>query len=315
MIPPDTDTLSTLLGWRRAGFEVDLVTVVNTWGSAPRPVGSIAAVRADGAVAGSVSGGCIERQLAQSRQRDACVSTSCLRVGDDTARAVGLSCGGELELVFESIRQTASIESVLQAMTRHKRVLRELEVETGNIVLRDATAQDTFSWDGQRLCRIFGPRWRLLLIGAGELSRHVAQMALMLDFDVVVCEPRMPFREAFEIPQITLVDELPDDAVAAYVGDLHSAVLALSHDPTLDDLALEQALGTECFYIGALGSTRSHARRRQRLDAQGVDALALERISAPIGIDIGSRTSAEIAVSVVAELIERRAALAYGPSA
>lgn len=304
---PDIETLQAVRDWRRAGHGVDLVTVAATWGSAPRPVGSIAAVRDDGAVVGSVSGGCIERQLVEARRDSGALSETTLVVGDDAARAVGLTCGGKLELVFEAVDDVGSIEQVLEALAARRRVARVTDAATSRSQVRDAGPDDSFAWDGHTLSRVYGPDWRVLIVGAGELSRHVARFALALDFEVVVCEPRAPFREAFDIEGAQLLDELPDDAVEAHASDAHSAVLALTHEPSLDDLALEEAVGAACFHIGALGSKRSHAKRRDRLMSLGVSGSAIDKISAPVGLDIGSRTAAEIAVSIVAELIAVRA--------
>ena len=310
----DTDLLRTLVRWRRAGRGVQLVTVASTWGSSPRPPGSMAIVRDDGAVAGSVSGGCIERQLVEARTSDA-VGVNTTIVGDDDARRVGLTCGGRLELVFEEIGDPGPFERVLEALGERRRTVRETDVDARTSVLVDAGPHDGFAWDGRTLRRPFGPGWRVLLIGAGELSRHVARFALALDFEVIACEPRAPFREAFDVAGATLVDELPDDAVAAHASDARSAVLALAHEPTLDDLGLEAALAARCFHVGALGSRRSHAKRMERLSGLGVSPDALARISAPVGLDIGSRTAAEIGVSIAAELVRARARAAAAPDA
>lgn len=258
-------------------------------------------------VVGSVSGGCIERQLFETRREPGTVSGSTLTIGDDAARAVGLTCGGTLELIFDSVDDPETIEAVLVALHERRRIVRTTDVATGLSLVRDATNEDAFTWDSKQMSCVFGPSWRVLLIGAGQLSRQVAQFAIALDFDVVVCEPRAPFREAFNIDGALLVDELPDDAVTNHTTDARSAVLALAHEPSLDDLALEEALGAECFYIGALGSRRSHEKRAERLRSIGISASDIPRISAPVGIDIGSRTSAEIAVSIVAELVATRA--------
>lgn len=314
MPPPDVDILRTLVAWRRAGRGVQLVTVASTWGSSPRPPGSIAIVRDDGAVAGSVSGGCIERRLAEARVAGTAttgIGIEALSVGDDDARRVGLTCGGRLELVFEEIDDPAPFERVLDALAARRRIVRETDVDARRSTLvdvpRDADRDDGFAWDGRTLRRPFGPDWRVLLIGAGELSKHVARFCLALDFEVIVCEPRPPFRSDFDVAGATLVDELPDDAVLGHAADARSAVLALTHEPTLDDLALEAALGARCFHVGALGSARSHAKRRERLGALGVREADLARVSAPVGLDIGSRTAAEIGVSIAAELVLARA--------
>ena len=309
MDTPDAELLRTLIDWRRAGRGVQLVTVASTWGSSPRPPGSIAIVRDDGAVAGSVSGGCIERQLVEARTgADARVAVDALTVADDDARRVGLTCGGRLELVFEDVDDPGEFERLARALASRERLVRVTDVDARSSTLREAEGSgDAFAWDGHTLVRPFGPGWRVLLVGAGELSRHVARFALALDFEVIVCEPRAPFREAFDVDGALLVDELPDDAVAARATDARSAVLALAHEPTIDDLALEEALGSDCFHVGALGSRRSHAKRVDRLRGLGVAPGAMERISAPVGLDIGSRTAAEIGISIAAELVRARA--------
>ncbi len=320
MTSPDADLLRTLVAWRRAGHAVQLVTVASTWGSSPRPPGSMAVVRDDGAVAGSVSGGCIERQLAEARSAPtrtggsvaARIDIEALTVGDDDARRVGLTCGGRLELVFEEIDDPAPFERILDALDARRRTVRTLDVDARRAGLADAGPSDAFAWDGRTLRRPFGPGWRVLLVGAGELSKHVARFCLALDFEVIACEPRAPFRADFDVAGVALLDELPDDAVAAHASDERSAVLALTHEPTLDDLALEQALGAACFHVGALGSRRSHAKRVERLSAQGVPPAALARISAPVGLDIGSRTAAEIGISIAAELVRARARAMVG---
>lgn len=304
----ESETLQTLLEWRRAGHSVDLVTVAATWSSAPRPPGSMAVVRDDGAVAGSVSGGCIERELVAARRTNAKVHDATLVVSNHAAQAIGLTCGGELNLIFDSVDNLGTIEAVVHALGNRQRLVRTTNVCNGTASIREATPADRFAWDGTHLQCVHGPAWRVVLIGAGQLSRYVARFAQAVDFDVVVCEPRAAFREGFDIDGAKLIDALPDDAVADYASDSQTAVLALTHEPTLDDLALEEALGADCFHIGALGSLQSHEKRIARLSSLGVLPETMDRISAPVGIDIGSRSAAEIAVSIVAELVAARAA-------
>lgn len=293
--------------WLDAGHAVDLVTVAATWGSSPRPPGSLAAVRDDGRLVGSVSGGCIEKQLVEDASTRGEMRVTSHQIADEDARRVGLTCGGRLELVFESLYSSRELAPIIEALDGRRRIVREIDVDARAVELRDATSASDFSWDGRVLSRVFGPGWRVLLIGAGELSRFTAGFARAVDFDVVVCEPREPFRDTFAIDGVNVVDVLPDEAVTEYARDERSAVLALSHDPTLDDLALQEALAARSFHIAALGSLKSHAARRRRLTFLGVDDTSLERISAPAGLDIGSRTAAEIALSIVAELVQARA--------
>jgi len=306
----DRTLLDTAMRWLDAGHRVELVTVARTWGSSPRPVGSMAAVRGDGRISGSVSGGCVETRLVEAAEGR--THTSAHVITDEEARRVGLTCGGRLELVFEPVDDASTLAPLVQALDDRRRMVRRLDVVTQVASLEDADGDTAFDWNGRVLQRVFGPAWRVLLVGAGELSRHVAAFALALDFDVIVCEPRAPFRDSFDVAGVQLVDLLPDDAVACFARDARSAVLALSHEPSLDDLALEAALGADCFHVAALGSTRSHARRLQRLAFLGVDAVSTARISAPAGLAIGSRTAAEIGVSIAAELVARRAGVREG---
>ncbi len=302
----DIEVLTGARDWLRAGHRVELVTVARTWGSSPRPVGSMAAVREDGAIVGSVSGGCVERELAESFVGKHETRALAHQVDDDEARRFGLSCGGRLELVFETLDDPELLTSLIEQIRARRRIRRISIVGESGTATEIAGPRDGFSYDGRTLQQVFGPDWRMVIIGAGQLSRYVAEFARTLDFDIIVCEPREPFRLAWQVEGIVPVDLLPDDAVNDQGLDDRAAVLALSHDPALDDLALLEALQGNAFYVGALGSRRSHEKRCQRLRSLGVENDALSRIRAPIGLDIGSRTSAEIAVSIVAELVATR---------
>lgn len=305
----DREVLKQCVDWLSAGRTVELVTVARTWGSSPRPPGSLAAVRDDGVLVGSVSGGCVEKQLSESFRGLDKAKSFTHRIDDDDARRFGLACGGELELVFETLENASSIQSVLERLDQRRRVLRTVEVGTATATLDEASRETRFAWDGKTLRQVFGPAWRVLIIGAGQLSRYTAQFAQALDFEVIVCEPRPEFREAWTLEQVPVMADLPDDAVLASATDAQSAVLALTHDPNLDDLALIEALPSEAFYVGALGSTRNYERRCKRLVGLDVPPEAVERLRGPIGLDIGSRTSAEIAISIMAELIQVRRSL------
>jgi xanthine dehydrogenase accessory factor len=179
-------------------------------------------------------------------------------------------------------------------------------VGNNSSIVEEAARDAVSAWDGKQLRQVFGPAWRVLLIGAGQLSRYTAEFALALDFEVIVCEPRPEFRKTWAVDAATLIDTLPDTAVLEFATDPQSAVLALTHDPNLDDLALMEALPGHAFYVGALGSTRNYERRCKRLAAVGLPASAIARLRGPVGLAIGSRTSAEIAVSIAAELVQLR---------
>jgi len=303
------DVLEHVITWRNAGHDVNLVTVVNTFGSSPRPVGTIAAVRHDGLLIGSVSGGCIEKQLVASFQQNNTKKTVSYRINDAEAKRYGLMCGGEIELVFEQVGDVSEFRQVAQRLQQGQRVQRRVNVNTGDSSLHDAATNDRFAWDGNLLVQVFGSSQRVIIIGAAELSRYTAQFAGAADFDVIVAEPRAEFRAAWPLDSPLPIDEMPDDAVKTYATHQQCAVLALTHDPNLDDLALLEALSLDIFYVGALGSNRSHKKRIQRLQQFDVDAERLANMHAPVGLTIGSRSSAEIAIAIVAQLIQCRAEL------
>ncbi len=299
----DLEVLNTLVGWMESGHGVDLVTLVKCWGSAPRPNGSMVAIRDDGMIVGSVSGGCIEKELSTLLRRNNYSQLIRHQVTTEQARRFGLPCGGELELVFEKVNTSGEIKNIISALGQRRRLCRTIDLATGATELRPAGRDQEFGFDGERVQKVFGPSWRLLLIGAGELSRFVAEFGLALDYEVLVCEPREHFAASWKVDGARIVARSPDDAVAALSSDPRSGVLALTHDPNLDDLALAEALVSEAFYIGVLGSRKNNLKRRQRLtEVFDINAKQLDRLHGPVGLDIGSRSAAEIAVSILAEV-------------
>lgn len=316
----DLRVLADALDWRKAGHAVALVTVVQTWGSAPRPPGSCMAVRDDGLISGSVSGGCVEDDLiARARagfsQGDGgpaglkTPATVAYGVSQEDAARFGLPCGGSLRLVQEPLRDVAWVEQVLARTAARQLVARTLTLATGVVQLSPAVRGQVMQFDGRTLTTVFGPKWRLLLIGAGQLSQAVAQIALMLDFDVLVCEPREEHAAApmATLHGVRLVAGMPDDVVRGLVPDVHTAIVALTHDPKLDDMALLEALQSHAFYVGALGSRRNQEARKLRLAEHfDVSAEALARLHGPVGLALGAKTTAEIAVSIVAEIVQAK---------
>lgn len=302
----DTEVMHQAIEWLDQGRQVELVTVARTWGSSPRPPGSLAAVRDDGHLVGSVSGGCIEKQLAIRIDSDDRARTFAHEISNDEARKFGLPCGGHLELVFEALDDSSDLKEILGLVADRKRIARTVTLETSQSRIEEVDRNTEFLFDGTQLRKVFGPGWRVLLIGGGQLSRYVAQFAQALDYEVVVCEPRPEFIGAWNIPGCILTDKLPEEAVLEYACDHHSIVLALTHDPNLDDSALIEALPSSAFYVGALGSRANNARRKKRLIGIGVEEQDVARLHGPVGLDIGSRSAAEIAVSIVAELIQHR---------
>ncbi|PLX71858.1 MAG: hypothetical protein C0607_18355 [Azoarcus sp.] len=305
----DIDVLERAHSWLGRSHRVTLVTVVRTWGSSPRPPGSLLALRDDGHVTGSVSGGCIEDDLIDRMRREGPLGKPQMvryGVGAEEARRFGLPCGGTMELVLEPLATPDALTDLLDALRSSRLVARRLDLASGLTSLGLAAAQDGVTFDGQTLTTVFGPRYRVLLIGAGALSACLANIALALDFTVTVCDPREAWYAEWSVQHASLVRDMPDDVVTAMRPDARTAIVALTHDPKLDDLALMEALRSPAFYVGAIGSRRNNEARRQRLRLFDLDAKQVARLRGPVGLYIGSRTPAEIAVSIAAEIVAVR---------
>jgi xanthine dehydrogenase accessory factor len=302
----DLQVLKTAAAWLEQGRRVVLATVVETWGSAPRPAGALLAVRDDGQVAGSVSGGCVEDDLIDRiRKRDLAGNKPQLTVygvSKEEAARFGLPCGGQLRIVLEPLRDPAWLHQLLSRVGNRELVTRELVLETGEVRLEAASRTDTMSFDGKVLRTVHGPRWRLLVIGAGQISRYLAQIGMALDYSVVICDPREEYADTWDVPGVEFSRGMPDDVIAELNLDSHSAVVALTHDPKLDDLALIEALKSAAFYVGALGSRLNTFKRKQRLAEFDLSQAELDRLHGPVGLRIGSKTPPEIAVSILAEM-------------
>lgn len=307
----DIDVIRTALDWLDRGHRVVLGTVVRTWGSAPRPPGSLMIIRDDGQVAGSVSGGCIEDDLI----RRVAAGELALHLPEATVygqtaeevRRFGLPCGGSVQIVLEPLSARSQLRELLVSIEQHRRVQRRLDMATGVVRISAAQDGDQVRFDGASLLTVHGPRQRLLIIGGGQLSRYLASMTVMLDYQVTVCEPRVEYHEGWEaMPGVTLSTLMPDDLVLAMQLDASSAVVAVTHDPKLDDLALMEALRTPAFYVGALGSRHNNARRRERLLEFDVSPEEAARLRGPVGLNLGGLTPPEIAMSIVAEMTAMR---------
>jgi len=305
----DLDVLRNAVEWRSRGHRVVLGTITRTWGSAPRPIGSLVAVREDGRVAGSVSGGCIEDDLIHKIREGtlALERPERLRYGisADEATRFGLPCGGTLELVLEPLGNASAVEPLLERLDAGARVRRTLDLATGFVALQTTEPEDAdeLRVDDERLVTTHGPSWRLVLIGAGQLTQYLAEMARALDYEVLVCDPRVEYAEGWKIPGTRLLSGMPDDLLRELRIDGHTAVIALTHDPKLDDLALLEAIASPAFYVGAIGSRGNQAKRRERLKEHfDVSDKQLDRLHGPVGLKNGARTPPEIAVAILAEL-------------
>jgi xanthine dehydrogenase accessory factor len=302
----DLEVLRKCADWVDEGRRTLLVTVVKTWGSSPRPEGAMLAVREDGHVVGSVSGGCIEDDIVDRTRREGQRATKCevvtYGVSADEARRFGLPCGGTLQLVLEPLTRESGMRALLREVETGHLVARRLDLSSGFATLHPARASDGLAFDGKVLRTVHGPRYRMLVIGASQLSKYLAQIAVGLDYQVTICDPREEYTETWDVPGVTLVRTMPDDTVQAMNLDERCAVVALTHDPKLDDLALMEALKSPAFYIGALGSRANNAKRRERLREFDLTDDEIARLHGPIGLYIGSRTPPEIAISILAEI-------------
>ena len=312
----DLQVLKNSVDWLRTGHRVVLATVVETWGSAPRPAGALLAIRDDGQVSGSVSGGCVEDDLIDRIRNHSLAGDKpeivLYGISKEQAARFGLPCGGRLQIVLESLADADQLSQLLKRIAQRELIARTLDLDTGQVTLAPASRKDLLTFDGQRLTTIHGPRWRLLIIGAGQLSRYLAQVALALDYHVVVCDPREEYANSWDVSGVDFDRGMPDDVITQLDLDSHSAVVAVTHDPKLDDLALIEALKSAAFYVGALGSRLNTAKRKQRLAEFDLSQGELDRLHGPVGLRIGSKTPPEIAVSILAEMTAVRYGVELG---
>ncbi len=313
----DEEVIRQLDDWLSSGRHCWLATVVGTWGSSPRPVGSLLACDAGGHIVGSLSGGCVEDDLLEelaggelARDR-----AQFFEYGKTTEEAekFGLPCGGSLSIVVEPLRAEPEtrdhVTGIARALAARETITRVVALGSGRMQLRQQETDALLSWDpaNETLEHTFGPRFQLFVIGAGMVSKYLAEMAQHLNYAVTVCDPREQMLDDFGVAGVRLVQDMPDDAITACATDGASAIVALTHDPRIDDMGLMEALKTDAFYIGAMGSTRTSASRRERLEALELTDTEIDRLHAPIGLPIGSKTPPEIAVAILAEIVAVRA--------
>jgi xanthine dehydrogenase accessory factor len=303
------------LAWHRAGKGAVLATVVETWGSAPRRVGSQLAISGEGLIEGSVSGGCVEGAViveALEALEDGDARELEFGVSDGDAFAVGLACGGTIRVLVEPVGKVMPeglLTELCAARAAREPVAYVVDLETGRReVVREGYEtrfrmdRSGFEEDGRTFVAIHNPPLRLIVVGAVHIAQALVPMARIAGYDPIIIDPRETFGSEARFPGERILNDWPDEAVEALGLDGRTALVLLTHDPKLDDPALEKALASKCFYIGALGSTRTHGKRITRLEAQGFSEDQIARIHGPIGLDIGAAGPAEIAVSVIAEM-------------
>jgi xanthine dehydrogenase accessory factor len=308
----DHHVLKAAGAWLEAGHRPWLCTIVETLGSSPRPVGSMLCALASGEQVGTVSGGCVEEDLL-AKLRDGQLARSgpeLLEYGvsaEDNER-LGLPCGGRLKLLLQPLGpgDREWIDPALAAIAGRYCVERHLDMATGHSGIEPVAHFTPLQFDDSHLVQCFGPSMRLLLVGAGQLAQSLAELALAMDYEVMVTDPRQAALDQWDGPDIPLIQGMPDDVVRERAADPHSVIITLTHDPRIDDMALMEALTTPAWYVGALGSARTTEKRLERLRQLGLADAELGRLHAPVGLPIGSKTPLEIAVAIMAELTQLR---------
>lgn len=310
----DQSILSCLLEALQSQQKPWLITITKTIGSSPRPVGSLVAFKPDGSQTGSVSGGCVEEdliaRLLAGEFDGPHVHVIEYGVSAEDNEKWGLPCGGRLELAVQQLdgKDVDWIEQALGAVISRQVMARAVDLLTGETQLELSDQFTALQQDETRLHYCFGPRHRLLLVGAGQLAASLSTLALAMDYEVLLGDSREWALDQWQGPSVQKVLGLPDDVVRQHGNDEQCAIITLSHDPRVDDMALMEALETSAWYVGALGSVRTTATRLDRLRKLGLSEAALNRLHAPVGLAIGSKTAMEIAIAIMAQLTQLRRA-------
>ncbi len=307
----DAEVINQTVRWLEAGEACWLATVVATWGSSPRPVGSLLACDSRGRMTGSLSGGCVEDDLlekltAGELARELPAFHRYGVTAEETER-LGLPCGGHLDIVVEPLDgpvHLAYFRHIARRLADRQSTRRTVSLSDASMSLDDTERYEppVFDAETDTLEHSFGPRFQLFIIGAGMVSQYLADMAQRLDYGVAVCDPRRDLLDAFAVDGTVRLCSMPDDAVKAHADDPMTAIVALTHDPRIDDMGLMEALKTSAFYVGAMGSVRTSAARRERLQALDLSNAQIARLHAPVGLPIGSKTPPEIAIAILAEI-------------
>ncbi|WP_240732835.1 XdhC family protein [Halioglobus maricola] len=316
----ELDILERSRHWCGEDLSPWLCTIVRAVGSSPRPVGSMLCCLASGEQVGSLSGGCVEEDLLEriqqgkiDRKKPQIVEYG---VSPEDNEKLGLPCGGRLFVLVQQLDQTdiSWIEKAVAAIQQRHCIERRLNLETGATETAHVEHFTHLMQDTDSLRQCFGPKMRMLLVGAGQLAQSLAELALAMDYEVLVTDTRQATLNQWMGPEVPLLQGMPDDIVRAHAADSFSIVITLTHDPRIDDMALMEALNTDAWYVGALGSERTTEKRLRRLRALELDESAIAKLHAPVGLAIGSKTPLEIAVAIMAELTQlRRGSVSEAP--
>lgn len=311
----DLQVLSHALTSLKQNRKVWLCTVIETWGSSPRPTGSLMSCTDKGHIEGSLSGGCVEDDLID-KLLSASLASDRPEVMDygiskESAERFGLPCGGQLTILIEPLQPSPELIEdlvlMVEQLQRRRCVRRQLDISTGEFSISISDEFQQLNYHQNSLSQSYGPSFMLFIIGAVQVAKYLAEFALALDYKVVVCDPRPEQLAQWQVDNVQLVQAMPDDAVKQYVTDPQCAIIALTHDPRIDDMGLMEALpNSQASYIGAMGSKNTTDKRRLRLGELGLNEQDVARLHAPIGLNIGSKTPAEIAIAILAELTQIR---------
>ena len=308
----DKEVLGQISKWLTSSEACWLATVVQTWGSSPRPVGSLLACNRQGQIVGSLSGGCVEDDLLDKLKAGELAAERAqffqYGITAEETEKLGLPCGGHLYIVVEplqpdaaTIEQFAQLNAALDERTCIQRCV-DLKNQVTTITPVEGHSELDWNENTEVLTHTYGPRHQLFIIGAGMVGQYLASFAQSLDYEITVCDPREDLLADFAVDGVRKVADMPDDAVAKHAKDAATAIVALTHDPRIDDMGLMEALTTDAFYIGAMGSSRTSASRRERLLALDLTEAEIDKLHAPIGLPIGSKTPPEIAIAILAEI-------------
>ena len=316
MLSSQQQIISFTQSWLAAGKSVWLCTILKTWGSSPRPIGAMMACTMDGELVGSISGGCIEEDFLE-QLRDGSLKSRFVEEGnkpfkvrygmtEEEQARLRLPCGGQLHVLLEFIDPTEANCSVFTRLRsdleNHTSTSRIVNLDTGEITASDASSEEAVIIQEGVMTHSLSPMYRLLLLGAGDVAKYVAEMTLALEYDVTLCDPRPKYLDNWHVDGVETTSRLPDDVVRERFSNPYSGIIALAHDPRVDDMALMEALKTDAFYVGAMGSERTSAARRERLPELGLTKDEIDELYAPIGFQIDSKTPAEIAIAIMAEV-------------
>ena len=315
MLSSQQQIISQVAAWLERGEPVWLATILETWGSSPRPVGAMLACALGGELAGSISGGCVEEDFLD-QLRDGSLKARYDAEGgpfriiygasEEEQARLKLPCGGQLQVLLEFLEADADNRKVFARLAAdldaHRKTSRVVDLASGRLGVRQGSNETAVVMEGGSMVHSLSPMYRLLLLGAGDVARCVAELALALEYDTTLCDPRPRYLDNWQVDGVETTSRLPDDVVREKFSNAYSGVIALAHDPRVDDMALMEALKTDAFYVGAMGSERTSAARRERLPELGLSEAEISRLRAPIGVRIHSKTPAEIAISIMAEV-------------